>query len=95
MAQRTTIARAPARIHPRLRALAARPALVPCLLAVGVFVALGASEAGFYPIGTHEQPGIGWYPAGVLLLALPVATAAASPASRAATNCPWFTWTTT
>jgi len=48
----------------------ANPVLVPALLAVAVFVGLGASEAGFYPINSSTQPGLGWYPAGLLLLAL-------------------------
>jgi len=37
-----------------------------------VFLALGASEAGFYAVG---QPGLGWYPGALILLAL-LATAA-------------------
>jgi tetratricopeptide (TPR) repeat protein len=40
----------------------ANPALVPALLAVGVFVALGASEAGFYPTA--------WYAAALFCLGL-------------------------
>jgi tetratricopeptide (TPR) repeat protein len=42
--------------------LRANPALVPALLAVGVFVALGASEAGFYPTA--------WYAAALFVLGL-------------------------
>jgi tetratricopeptide (TPR) repeat protein len=42
--------------------LRANPALVPALLAVGVFVALGASEAGFYPTA--------WYAAALFFLGL-------------------------
>jgi O-antigen ligase len=43
-------------------ALRGSPALVPALVATGLFVALGASEAGFYPTT--------WYPAALFLLAL-------------------------
>jgi tetratricopeptide (TPR) repeat protein len=42
--------------------LRANPVLTPALLATGVFVALGASEAGFYPTA--------WYAAALFLLAL-------------------------
>src|SRR5918999_4425451 len=42
--------------------LRANPALAPALLATGVFVALGASEAGFYPTA--------WYAAALFLLGL-------------------------
>lgn len=48
----------------------ANPVLIPALLAVVVFVALGASEAGFYPISSSARPGLGWYPAGLGLMAL-------------------------
>ncbi|MGI8750205.1 MAG: O-antigen ligase family protein, partial [Thermoleophilaceae bacterium] len=48
----------------------ANPVLIPALLAVAVFVALGASEAGFYPINSSAHRGLGWYPAGLLLMAL-------------------------
>jgi O-antigen ligase len=43
-------------------ALQGSPALVPALVATCLFVALGASEAGFYPTT--------WYPAALFLLAL-------------------------
>src|SRR5918999_5696514 len=46
--------------------LRANPALAPALLATGVFVALGASEAGFYPTA--------WYAAALFLLGLLGAT---------------------
>jgi O-Antigen ligase len=46
--------------------LRGNPALVPALLATGVFVTLGASEAGFYPTA--------WYAAALFLLGLLVAT---------------------
>lgn len=48
----------------------ANPVLIPALLAVAVFVGLGASEAGFYPISSSARPGLGWYPAGLGLMAL-------------------------
>jgi tetratricopeptide (TPR) repeat protein len=54
--------------------LRANPALVPALLAVGVLVALGASEAGFYPTG--------WYAAALFLLALLATTLLALGAPR-------------
>lgn len=31
---------------------------------------MAGSEAGFYPIGSTEHPGLGWYPAALLILAL-------------------------
>jgi tetratricopeptide (TPR) repeat protein len=52
--------------HAATGVLAANPALVPALLAVGVFVALGASEAGF--------DATGWYAAALFLLGLLVAS---------------------
>lgn len=50
--------------------LRANPTLIPALAAIVITIALGGSEAGFYPIGTSRQPGLGWYPAAVVLLAL-------------------------
>jgi O-antigen ligase/polysaccharide polymerase Wzy-like membrane protein len=50
---------------------------VPQLLAVGVFIALAASEAGFYPSGSSRHHGLGWYPAALLFLILLVVTAVA------------------
>lgn len=47
-----------------------------------MFVALGGSEAGFYPIGTSRQPGLGWYPAALLLLGLLGAAAASAGLPR-------------
>jgi tetratricopeptide (TPR) repeat protein len=47
-------------------ALKASPAIMPTLLAVGSFVVLGASDAGFYPTS--------WYPAALFLLGLLVAS---------------------
>jgi hypothetical protein len=49
--------------------LAESPALVPALIATGLLVALGATEAGFYPTS--------WMPAGLFLIALTAVTAIA------------------
>jgi O-antigen ligase len=57
--RRYSLGRLPA---PATGLLRANPALVPALLAVGVFVALGASEAGFYPTA--------WYAAALFVLGL-------------------------
>jgi len=62
--------------------LRANPTLIPTLAAVVILAALGGSEAGFYPIGTRQHPGLGWYPAAVLLLALLVAAVIAVPPPR-------------
>ena len=43
---------------------------LPSLAAVGVFLALAASEAGFYPLGTDAHRGLGWYQGALLLLVL-------------------------
>jgi tetratricopeptide (TPR) repeat protein len=43
---------------------------LPALAAVAVFLALGASEAGFFPLGTSAHRGLGWYQGGLLLLLL-------------------------
>src|SRR5918997_955140 len=53
MAQRTTIARAPARIAPRLRPLPEQPALVPCLLA-------GYVLWSYLSITWADQKGVAW-----------------------------------
>ena len=55
---------------------------MPALLAVVIFLALGGSEAGFYPIGSRQHPGLGWYPAALLLLALLAAAAIAAGRPR-------------
>lgn len=60
----------------------ANPALGPAVLAVITFIILGASEAGFYPVHSESQAGLGWYPAGVLVLAL-LATAIVTARPRA------------
>ncbi len=65
-----------------LALLRANPTLIPALAAVVIFIALGGSEAGFYPIGNSQDPGLGWYPAAVLLLALLVAAVIAVPPPR-------------
>jgi tetratricopeptide (TPR) repeat protein len=57
--RRYSLGRLPPRVAGLLRA---NPALVPALLAVGVFVALGTSEAGFYPTA--------WYAAALFVLGL-------------------------
>ena len=57
--RRYSLGRLPAGVAGLLRA---NPALVPALLAVGVFVALGTSEAGFYPTA--------WYAAALFVLGL-------------------------
>src|SRR5688500_681925 len=62
--QRYTLARTRA-----ADALAANPALIPGLLAIGVLVALGATEAGFH--ARH------WYAAALFFLALLGVTAVA------------------
>ncbi len=62
--------------------LRGNPTLIPALGAIVILVALGGSEAGFYPIGTRQQPGLGWYPAALLLLALLVAAVIAVPPPR-------------
>ncbi len=54
--------------------LEANPALFPCLLALGVFLALGATEAGLYPNA--------WYGAALFMVALVVVTALALPVPR-------------
>ena len=54
--------------------LEANPALFPCLLALGVFLALGATEAGLYPDA--------WYGAALFMVALVVVTALALPVPR-------------
>ena len=81
---RTTETLAPARgrLERPLALLRANPTLIPALAAVVILVALGGSEAGFYPIGNREHPGLGWYPASLLLLALLVAAAIAVPPPR-------------
>lgn len=53
-----------------LALLQANPSLLPALGAVVILVALGASEAGFYPTNSSRHPGLGWYPAALLLLGL-------------------------
>jgi len=65
-----------------LALLRANPTLIPTLAAVAILVALGGSEAGFYPIGNRQHPGLGWYPAAVLLLALLAAAVIAVPPPR-------------
>ena len=54
--------------------LEANPALFPCLLALGVFLALGATEAGLYPDA--------WYAAALFMVVLVVVTALALPVPR-------------
>jgi hypothetical protein len=59
LGRRYSVERLPRSSHDLFQA---NPALLPALLAAGAFLALGASEAGFYPTV--------WYPAGLFLLAL-------------------------
>ena len=62
-----------------LTLLRANPTLIPALAAIGIFVTLGGSEAGFYPTRNAQNPGLGWYPATVLLFALLIAAVIAVP----------------
>ena len=82
MATSTTLARSGGRLGASLALLRENPAFVSALVAVAIFVALGGSEAGFYPIGSRQHPGLGWYPAALLLLALLAAAAIAARAPR-------------
>lgn len=77
MASTTTLARRAPRVENARALLRANPALVPCLAAIVVFVALAGSQAGFYPTGSEQRPGLGWYPAAVVLGALLGASAIA------------------
>ena len=70
MASTTTLAPRRARLDGARRLLQTNPGLPPALLATVIFVALAGSEAGFYPIGSQQHPGLGWYPAALLLLAV-------------------------
>lgn len=70
MASNTTLSGGGGRLAGPLTLLRENPALLPCLAATVVFVAMAGSEAGFYPIGTRQHAGLGWYPAAMLLLAL-------------------------
>ncbi len=70
MPSTATLARNPRRSGQARRVLAGNPALLPAVLAVVVLVALAGSEAGFYPIGSRQHPGLGWYPGAVALLLL-------------------------
>jgi hypothetical protein len=54
--------------------LSANPALIPALLALAVFLALAATEAGLYPDS--------WYAAALFMVVLLVVTALALPAPR-------------
>lgn len=65
-----------------LALLRTNPTLIPALAAVAIVVALAGSEAGFYPVNSSDHPGLGWYPAAVLLLALLVAAVVAVPPPR-------------
>ena len=64
------------------------PSLPFALVAVAVFLALAASEAGFYPAGSAAHQGLGWYPASLILLAL---LAGAAIALRIPTALTWPT----
>ena len=77
----TTLTRPRGWLDRPLALLRDNPTLIPALGGVAVIVALGGSEAGFYPIDTAQHRGLGWYPAAVLLLALLTAAAIAVPAS--------------
>ncbi len=92
MASTTTLAPRRARLDGARRLLQTNPGLPPALLATVIFVALAGSEAGFYPIGSQQHPGLGWYPA---------ASAARGPARRrgdrgaSPRRCPaarWWRW---
>jgi len=82
MAATSTLSRLSGRPAGALGLIRDNPVLIPALAAVVVFVALGASEAGFYEIGTSLHPGLGWYPAGLLLLALLAVSLVAVPPPR-------------
>ena len=77
-----TLAPAGGRSAGPLALFRANPTLIPALAAVAILVALGGSEAGFYPTSTGQHPGLGWYPAAVFLLALLVASVIAVPPPR-------------
>ena len=79
MSASSTLSRLSGRPAAALELLRANPVLVPMVASVAIFVALGASEGGFYEIGTRQHPGLGWYPAGLMLLALLVASLIAVP----------------
>ena len=70
MASTTTLARSAPRLEGARALLQDSPALLPCLAAIVAFVAMAGSEAGFYPINSPQHPGLGWYPAAAILLAL-------------------------
>ena len=82
MSASPTLSRSSGRPAAALELLRANPVLVPMLAAVAIFVALGASEGGFYEVSTRQHPGLGWYPAGLLLLALLGAAMIAVPPPR-------------
>jgi O-Antigen ligase len=75
----TTLSRASGRPGRARAFLAVNPTAPFTVAALVVFLALGASEAGFYAVG---QPGLGWYPATLMVLALLVTAAFAAGAPR-------------
>lgn len=77
MTSTTTLAPRGARLAGLGAVLGESPALLPGLGAIAVFVAMAGSEAGFYPVSSTQHPGLGWYPAAALLLALLAAAAIA------------------
>jgi len=82
MPSTATLARTPGRLEHARRALRDNPALLPAILAVAVLIALAGSEAGFYPIGSRQHQGLGWYPGAVIFLALLAVGVAASRPRR-------------
>lgn len=82
MTPATTLAPSGGKLDVFVRFGRSNPALIPAMLAVAVFIGLGASEAGYYPINSSVHPGLGWYPAGLLLMALlAIAVATVRPRS--------------
>lgn len=82
MASTTTLARPSRSLDGPRGLLRDNPALVSGLAAIVVFLAMAGSEGGFYPIGSADHPGLGWYPAAALLLAILCASAIAVRPAR-------------
>ncbi len=79
MAATTTLTSTGGRLAGLRGLVRTNPGLPPGLVAIAAFVALAASEAGFYPIDSSLHPGLGWYPAALLLLGLLAAAVIAVP----------------
>lgn len=83
MASSTTLPLTAGRLDRTTSLIRDNTALLPALGAIVIFVAMAGSEGGFYPIGTRQHAGLGWYPAAVLLLGLLASAAIATRPVRA------------